>query len=172
MKKSITIWGFIILLVMCIWLVGFAIPANAETMKYKGYRYTLKNEDVKVGDVEGHLLRFQTGRAFLVFENGETATSFWLTTADYTKDLGSAFAYITITFVDDRSTIVTKIQSTWDVSDVAGLKFTAEIIKGTGRFEGIKGTQTSKYKLLPLEEGEVDPKGIGEGTFNYTLPSK
>ena len=47
-----------------------------------------------------------------------------------------------------------------------------EIIKGTGRFEGIKGTQNLTVKYLPLEKGEVGPKGYGEGTITYTLPSK
>jgi len=50
--------------------------------------------------------------------------------------------------------------------------WTSEIIKGTGRFEGIKGTQSAKAKYLPLEKGEFGPKGYGEGTVTYTLPSK
>ena len=49
--------------------------------------------------------------------------------------------------------------------------WTSEIIKGTGRFEGIKGTQSAKAKYLPLEKGEFGPKGYGEGTITYTLPS-
>ena len=50
--------------------------------------------------------------------------------------------------------------------------WTSEIIKGTGRFEGIKGTQSAKAKYLPIEKGEAGPKGIAEGSINYTLPSK
>ncbi len=38
-----------------------------------------------------------------------------------------------------------------------------------GRYE-ITGTTTNKF--LPLEEGEVGPKGIGEGSITYTLPVK
>jgi hypothetical protein len=48
----------------------------------------------------------------------------------------------------------------------------SEIIKGTGRFEGIKGTQSAKAKYLPLEKGEGGSKGYGEGTITYTLPPK
>ena len=40
----------------------------------------------------------------------------------------------------------------------------SEIIKGTGRFEGIKGTQSGKMKYLPPEKGEPGMKGYGEGT--------
>ena len=50
--------------------------------------------------------------------------------------------------------------------------WTSEIIKGTGRFDGIKGTQSVKTKYLPLGKGEVAPKGYGEGTITYTLPPK
>lgn len=49
---------------------------------------------------------------------------------------------------------------------------TSEIIKGTGRFEGIKETQAGKAKYLPVEKGEAGPKGIAEGTITYTLPPK
>jgi hypothetical protein len=49
---------------------------------------------------------------------------------------------------------------------------TREIIKGTGRFEGIKGTITMKTKWLPLEKGEIGVKTINEITLTYTLPSK
>jgi hypothetical protein len=48
----------------------------------------------------------------------------------------------------------------------------SEIIKGTGRFEGIKGTHTSKLKFFPVDKWEAGPKGIGEGTYTYTLPAK
>ena len=51
-------------------------------------------------------------------------------------------------------------------------RITREIIKGTGRFEGIKGTGTARVKYLPLEKGEPGPKGIGEGSLTYTLPPK
>ena len=47
-----------------------------------------------------------------------------------------------------------------------------EIIKGTGRFEGIKGTVTMKTKMLPVEKGEFGPKTINDVTLTYTLPLK
>lgn len=51
---------------------------------------------------------------------------------------------------------------------------TGEIIKGMGRFEGVKGSRTVKVKYLPLEKDELGQtgKGYGEGTITYTLPSK
>jgi len=47
-----------------------------------------------------------------------------------------------------------------------------EILKGTGRFEGINGTASAKSKFIPPEKGEPGPKAVGEGTITYTLPSK
>ncbi len=49
---------------------------------------------------------------------------------------------------------------------------TSEIIKGTGRFEGIRGSVSAKTKNLPAEKGEAGPKQYGEGTITYTLPTK
>ena len=63
-------------------------------------------------------------------------------------------------------------ESRYSWRNTASGGWTGEIIKGTGRFEGIKGTQTAKAKYLPVEKGEAGPKGIGEGTITYTLPSK
>jgi hypothetical protein len=49
---------------------------------------------------------------------------------------------------------------------------TSEIIKGTGRFAGIKGTGRDTRKFLPAEKGEAGSKQYGEGTLTYTLPPK
>ena len=103
-----------------------------------------------------------------MFENGEVATTNIVATGDLIKWSGPFMQYVTINFADG-STIIIKSQGT--VGGAAG-GWTSEIIKGTGRFEGIKGTQSAKAKYLPLEKGEAGPKGYGEGTLNYTLPSK
>jgi hypothetical protein len=76
--------------------------------------------------------------------------------------------YTTIKF-PDGSTIMIKTQGTMGAG--AG-GWTSEIIKGTGRFEGIKGTLSAKAKYLPVEPGEAGAKGYGEGTITYTLPPK
>jgi hypothetical protein len=76
--------------------------------------------------------------------------------------------YVTITF-PDGATITWKSQGT--VGSGAG-GWISEILKGTGRFEGIKGTQSGSAKYLPIEPAEAGPKGYGEGTITYTLPPK
>ena len=174
-KRFIATRGFIILLVIGVWLVGFATLASAETMKYKIYTYMVKSENVLIGDVEGHAVSLAIRRAILVFENGETASNFLVVTGDRIKQSGPIIVYSTITFTDG-STIVIKSQGTTvggtAVGSLTTTEVTGEIIKGTGRFEGIKGTETKSIKYLPLEKGEEGPKGIGDCTINYTLPHK
>jgi hypothetical protein len=169
-KKSMGVLFSI--LVILGWVLGSVIQAEAETMNYKYYTWAIKGEAVPVGDVEGHIVSLGQRGGFCVFENGEVASYNNVATNDLMKGSGPFMLYVTINF-PDGSTIISKGQGTMRRTE-AGLtgSWRSEIIKGTGRFEGIKGTQSAKSKYLPLEKGEVFPKGYGEGTITYTLPSK
>ena len=171
-KKSV--WLLFGILVISAWVLGSATKGDAETMNYKSYSYVLKAEDVPVGDVEGHTVGLVMRRAFYVFESGEVATTNSVATRDLIKGAGPSVQYTTINFADG-STIIIKSQGrgggTATAAQTSG-GLTSEIIKGTGRFEGIKGTQATKLRYFPIEKGEGGPKGIGEGIINYTLPAK
>jgi hypothetical protein len=162
------IWVLLGILVISAWVLGSAIQAGAETMNYKFYTWVIKNEKVPVTDVEGHIVGLQVRGSFYVFENGEVATVDAIVTRDLVKGTGPIMQYVTMKFADG-SIIMIKSQGT--VGGI-GAGWTSEIIKGTGRFVGIKGTQSAKVKFLPVEKGEAGPKGYGEGTITYTLPSK
>ena len=169
-----SMWVLFCVLLIAAWVLGPVTQVGAETMNYKSYSYVLKAEDVPVGDVEGHTVGLVIRRAFYVFENGEVATTNSVATRDLIKGAGASVQYTTINFADG-STIVIKSQGRGGGTATAAQKsggLTSEIIKGTGRFEGIKGTQSTKIRFLPVEKGEGGPKGIGEGTITYTLPSK
>jgi hypothetical protein len=156
------------ILVISVWVLGSAIHARAETMNYKFYTWLNKHENSPVGDVEGHTVGLHMRGGFYVFESGEVATINQVGTYDWVKGEGPFMQYVTINF-PDASTIIIKSRGT--VGGGSG-EWTSEIVKGTGRFEGIKGTQAAKIKFLPVEKGEAGPKGYGEGTITYTLPSK
>ena len=171
--KKLT-WVLFGILVISAWVLGSVIQAGAETLNYKSYTYGIKAESIPVGDVEGHQLDFFVRGGFYVFENGEVATAKHVGTGEEVKGGGQILYYGTVTF-SDGSTIFSGTQGTFG-GGVPGSPatggFKTEIIKGTGRFEGIKGTASIKTKFIPAEKGEAGPKGVSEGTYNYTLPSK
>jgi hypothetical protein len=156
------------LCLVCAWVLGVTLPGAAETLNYKFYTWMIKSESVPVADVEGHTVALGSRGAFYVFDNGDIATMKHVYTADLVKGAGAFMQYVTITF-PDKATITWKSQGT--VGAGAG-GWTSEILKGTGRFDGIKGTQSGKARYLPTEPGEAGPKGYGEGTITYTLPPK
>jgi hypothetical protein len=149
-------------------VLGSAMPGAAETLNYKFYTWMIKSESVPVADVEGHTVALGSRGAFYVFDNGDVATMKHVYTADFVKGAGAFMQYVTITF-PDKATITWRSQGT--VGAGAG-GWTSEILKGTGRFEGITGTQSGSAKYLPIEPGEAGPKGYGAGTITYTLPPK
>ena len=168
-KKSL--WVLLNILFIVGLVLGSTIQAEAQeqkTMKYKFYTWVVKAETVPVDDVEGHNVALQVRGSFVVYENGEVATARAVVSSDRMK-LSSQFMQYSTTTFEDGSTISSKTQGTRE-GGVGG--WTTEIIKGTGRFEGIKGTVTTKAKYLPLEKGEAGTKGYGEGTMTYTVPSK
>jgi hypothetical protein len=165
-KKSM--WIFFGILVISACVLGSAIQAGAETMNYKLYSYVVKDERVSIPDAEGHTVSLGVRKSFFVFENGEIATANQVATLDQIKRSGPVLVYTTLTF-SDGSIIIFKEQGTIGVT-AGGV--TGEIVKGTGRFEGAKGTRTVKAKYLPMEKDELGPKGLGEGTITYTLLSK
>lgn len=165
-RKSM--WGFIILLVFWTCLIGIFTPVSAETLKFKVYGYPINRQSVPTGGEEGHSLVLLTSGEFLVFDNGEVATSIYVVSGDFNKGAGPYINYKTIKFTDG-STIFVKTEGMLAPS---GSKSTSEIIRGTGRFEGAKGSMSIKAKYLPVEKGEIGAKGIGEGTLTYTLLAK
>jgi len=163
-----SLWVLIGLLAISVWVLGSALPVRAEELHYKFYTWVIKSESVPVGDAEGHTVTLGTRGALYVFDNGEVATMSNVYTADFTKGAGPFMQYVTVKF-PDGATIIWKSQGT--VGPGAG-GWTSEILKGTGRFEGIKGTQSGQAKYLPIEPGEPGTRGYGEGTITYTLPPK
>ncbi len=155
-------------------LLGVLVQTGAETLNFKVYTYVVKQENIPVGDMEGHIVGSYVRGAFIVLENGEVVADYAVGTFEWLAPSVAIQEYSTWTFADG-STIVIRISQgmiggTTEAVTAGGLK--AEITKGTGRFVGIKGTQKVSVKYLPQEKWEVGQKGYGEGTLNFTLPSK
>lgn len=157
-----------------IWLLGSVTQATAETLNLKFFTHVTKTEMVPIADVEGHFIGVSVREGVTVFENGELG---WVKAAlilDLIKGAGTFDSYATYTLMDG-STFTVRNKGTMEATSQGvstGAKRTGDIICGTGRFQGIKGTITSSTKLLPPEKGERERKALSEGTLVYTLPSK
>ncbi len=166
--------GGVLTFVISIWLLCFVPQATAETLSYKSFTHAVKAEAVPIADAEGHLVRLTQREGAYIFQNGEFAWAKQVLYNDLIKGAGTIIVYSTLTFLDG-STIITHSQ-TKAVANPAGVQTgstsTGEIIHGTGRFQGIKGTITASGKTLPPEKGEPAGKVVGEGTYTFTLPPK
>ncbi len=160
--------------VIGIWLLGSVPQAMAETMNYKYFNHLTKIEVKSIPNAEGHTVSLWEREGVIILESGELAWSKTIGFTDFIKGAGTIITYTTLTF-QDGSTIMQHRKGTVGATSAgvsSSAKQTGEIIHGTGRFQGIKGTMTTSAKLLPPEKGELGGKSLGEGTMVYTLPSK
>jgi hypothetical protein len=171
-KKSICVLFGI--LAISVWVLGSALQAGAETKNFKFYGWPSNRLSMPIEDTEGHTLTLTMASLIYMFEDGEAASATSVSTSDMIKKAGQWNQYLTFHFADG-STVIIKGQGITE-STASGAygkaRITNELIKGTGRFEGIKGTAAGKLNYMPIEKGELAPKIYGEGTWTYTLPSK
>ena len=170
-KKSM--WVFLGILAISTWIFGSVIQAGAETMKGRTATTLTKEETIAVGDEEGHILGLQILEGLAFFENGEIAKMRVHAMYDWIKVKGAqTITYIIYTF-EDGSTIVSRGQRILvaDKSGIPSAKTTTELIKGTGRFQGIKGTGSSTGRNFQPGKGEA-LRVTSDFTWTYTLPTK
>jgi hypothetical protein len=167
-KKSMRV--LLGILVVSTWVLASAIQTGAETMKCKIATTTTKDESVPVGDEEGHSLHLIITEGLAFFENGEIAKVRSHNLSDRISAKGSQVIGYTIYTFEDGSTIVQRFQRLMVSGDLFA-KATGELIKGTGRFGGIKGTVSGTSKSFPGSKGEAS-RNTSDMTFTYTLPTK
>jgi len=172
-KINIKIWGLIGILVIPAWLLGFVIEAKDETMKFRTATVTTKDEKIPVSDEEGHVLGLYITEGLAFLENGEIAKMRAHVAYDSIPGKGSQQIGYTIYTFEDGSTIVVRFQRLLEPvkSGVSSAKVTSDIIKGTGRFEGIKGNTSGTGKSFPGSKGEA-ARTTNDVTLTYTLTSK
>jgi hypothetical protein len=170
-------WVLFGILVISAWVLGSAIQAGAETMKCKTSGNSVKREVMPIPDVEGHtiVMGMRDGLAF--FEDGEVGTYKNFTIADVIAGKGVLTqGYQLFTFLDG-STIITSFRQPQEPDPEGKFSWlikssTGEIQRGTGRFEGIKGSISCTGKQFKPEKGDLTGKSASDCTFTYTLPSK
>ena len=171
MKRSI--WVFFGTLVISAWILGLAIQAGGETLKCKITATRTKVEAISVGDEEGHRLGVEIWEGLGFCENGEITKVRTHSIFDFVAGKGAQSINYNILTFEDGSTIVNRTQRLL-VADQGGNlpgKSTGELIKGTGRFEGIKGSSSMTGKNF-VSTKEESARNFNESTFTYTLPIK
>jgi hypothetical protein len=165
------------ILVFVALLIGSAAQSEEGTMKLKVSNVVTKGERYSVGDVEGHVIAYLMRDGVIVSEDGEVGSMKALVVNDAMVGKGGSFlGYLLFTFVDG-SNILSSFQQGALSSDPEG-KFalsqraSGELISGSGRFKGIKGTMSMTGKVLKPTKEEFAGKAYNDFTLTYTLPPK
>ena len=176
MEKKKIILAVISIFLISIWL--FPNQAVAETWKFKIVMYFTRAEYAPIPAMEGQAYALFEYRGLASWENGETSFYSGAAIGEFYKGKGPVQNCVVHTFADG-STIVSKNRfiniSAPDGKTSLYEDITGEIVKGSGRFEGIKGTTTAKGKrLAPISPGLKEMRGdaVVEGSMTFTLPSK
>lgn len=172
MKRTIVISILTLVMLVTFGMVG--TQAIAETVKFRETSYITKMEAIPVPDVEGHILALGERRGVAVFEDGSVAAYHTRFICDLTKSHGPCQGYTDLTYPDGSKGII-KYQLTVEIpagKKLSTLKGEGDYIKGTGRFEGIKGTVSfNGYNVTPYGK-ETKGDLVVHVTGNYTLPSQ
>lgn len=172
-KSKMTILGCMGVFLIAALVLIPAAQAGEITSKYKIASSIFKMEVLPVPDVKGHVVGILERRGVAIYENGETAAYHSRLTFDSIKGQeGTYSGYCDISFADGSITM-TKFQGTSSGIEPRLIKGTAKYIKGTGRFEGIKGKASfSGNYVTPYTKDKSKGDVVLEVTSTYTLPKK
>lgn len=169
-----------ILCCMCVFLIATlvlvpAVQAGEKTVKYKYTSQLTKVEFVVLPDVPGHVAVVYERRGVAIFEN-EIASITISGTGDFIKKQGSFMGYTLTTHADGSTTLV-KCTGTKVFAPGGKLRvykdMKGEYVKGTGRFEGIKGKiSVTGKEITPYTKDKTKQDNWMEVTATYTLPKK
>ena len=174
-KKTIAKWCLIGILLIAALILLPATQAEAKTVKYKIIAPLTKVEWIAVPDVEKHVVILYERRGVVIYENGKTAAYHTRGTSDTIKGQGSFHGYSDILFKDGSTTM---FEYTGTLTLAPGeklrtMKGEGKYIKGTGRFEGIKGKSSfiGKY-VTPYTKDTTKGDAVIDVTATYTVPKK
>jgi hypothetical protein len=162
-KSRIIALTALIILALGMTAVGNAVAG--EKFKLRTAKYTVKWEQLDVGDEEGHIIAAHEAKGIVSNMEGRSFGDGW------------ALRYVALLDINPKTGVTSgngyeemtdkdgdKIYKTWEGKAVAENRWEGEytILKGTGKFEGIKGKGTfTAYVVAPNqfytdEEWEVD----------------
>lgn len=109
----------------------------------------------EVGDVDGHALGLVRQSGLALFADGSVGTTYFTATNDYTKGAGTYLAYYNLT-LKDGSALWFKVTGSAKPDDTTTIfpEAPVSVLRGTGRFEGVKGDGTfTGQRVTPLAVG-------------------
>ena len=144
---------------------------KAEDVEYQVSAYLVRVEFIPIPDVEKHSIGLYERRGVAIFNNGETAAYHSRGTWDHIDENGTWQGYSILTF-KDGSTIIAK--GSGNISKESGKLSTltgkSEYIKGTGKYEGIKGNLSFSGNSITPYNDETKGDAIMNAKGSYTLP--
>src|SRR5258708_39792442 len=135
--------------------LGAFRPAHADEMlEMRAVLHATSVQTQDVGDVDGHVVGTARYSGIASFQDGSTATAFFISSLDYVKGSGSNTSYNSLTF-DDGSVLWYK-RSGMATAEGARTIFRGMItvLGGKGRFAGVKGDGGyNGVRIVPLAAG-------------------
>jgi hypothetical protein len=172
--KNIVIWVFVGIFFIFTWILFSVSTAQAQsTMKFKIFNNVVKAEVMPFPDEQVHFMGVLSREGVALFENGEVGTQSAVLGFDTRGNTVNFDAVTTIIF-PDASSWVFKTKGTGEMTPdrkVLTTQQTGDFVKGTGKYEGIKG----RVSIIGKQYGPTEPsKGhwIADVTASYSLPSK
>lgn len=171
-RMSIAILGFIGVSLITFFMLAPAARAGEKRMTYKIASSVTKMEVVPISDIKGHIIGVMERRGVAIYENWETAAYHSQIIFDSIKGQGATFSgYANLSFADGSSIISKFTGAAPEVKGKKIVKGTGDYIKGTGRFEGIKGKLSFSGKYVtPYTKDTTKGDMVLEITSTYTLP--
>ena len=119
--------------------VSSVLPAQAVVLRCRLISTTIKAEVNKVNDVNEHYIGTYIRKGLMLHDNGEVASEVNHGIVDMVNGIEKWEGYCEQTF-KDGSMMVMKYQGRGANDKILEASF--EFVKGTGRFEGLKGKGT------------------------------
>ena len=135
--------------------------ADGHELTFRLVTHTIDMKVVEAPDAEGHILGTGNFKGVAVFADGEIADKTFVFTFDETDGVGTGFGYSTYTFMDGSS-ITARFDDVTE-ADTSGGEY--QVLSGTGKYEGAKGTGWYKKVDEPWEGAS-----LFDGAFSLDLP--
>jgi len=169
MKKLIIISTIVFSLTV---LLGFSPKISmAEEVEYQVVNYLVGVNYIPVPDVDKHAIGTYERRGVAIFKNGETAAFHTRGLWDFVNHNGVFNGYQTLTFPDGSTNMIKYSGNmTTEGENLPTLKAKGEYVKGTGKYEGIKGNVTIEGKYITPYSKETKADAVFNQKASYTLP--